>query len=140
MLVVWSYNLDNIIPTCRDFEDKLLKLVWTQRMAAVGSLASSLAASPVGSEQNLTERATTIINEKEVAAIAKEKEQSGKENRQKRRFGGIFSYFVSNKEDVEKNADGPSYRPMRLFAPVYGGLAAALAICECLRGLSYSAG
>jgi hypothetical protein len=32
---------------------------------------------------------------------------------------------------VEKAANGPSSRPMRMFAPVYGGLAAALSLCEC---------
>ena len=31
VLVVWSDNLDGIIPICRDFEDNLIKLVWSQR-------------------------------------------------------------------------------------------------------------
>ena len=134
MLVVWAYNLDDIIPHCRDFEDKLIKLVWNHRSPAFSSLAPSADGSPTGSAQNLTENPMPSINEKEVAAIAKEKEQSGKrgdkDDRSKRRGCGIFGYFVSNKEDVEKSAEGPSSRPMRMFAPIYGGLAVALAICE----------
>ena len=139
MLVVWAYNLDDIIPHCRDFEDKLIKLVWNQRLALT-SLASSAAPSASGSEQNLTEKANQIINEKEIVDRAKEKEQaSRREPPKKRRLFGI-SYFVSNKEDVEQNAQGPSYRPMRLFAPFYGGLAAALAICESSVPLLWSNG
>ena len=131
MLVVWAYNLDDIIPHCRDFEDKLIKLVWNQRTNPSGSLDSSLAPSAAGSEQNLNEKAKQIITEKEIEERAKEKDQANKrEPPKKRRLLG-FSYFVSNKEDVEQNAEGPSYRPLRLFAPFYGGLAAALAICKC---------
>lgn len=133
MLVIWAYNLDDIIPTCRDFEDKLIKLVWNMRAATLGSLASSAAPSTTGSEQNLTEKATQIISEKEVA-VTKEKEHSNKREKGKSRSCRLgLGYFVSNKEDVEKTAAGPSYRPMRLFAPFYGGLAAALAICKRLR-------
>lgn len=47
MMVIWSDDLDAIIPTCKDFEDKLIKLLWRSRPAAppsarsyAGSLAS----------------------------------------------------------------------------------------------------
>ena len=133
MLVVWAYNLDDIIATCSDFEDKLIKLVWNQRGSALASLASSAAPSASGSEQNLTEKVPETATEKEVAALAKEQEQANHSRDHsdggKKKFFG-FSYFVSNKEDVERSAQGPSYRPMRLFAPFYGGLSAALALCE----------
>ena len=39
VMVVWTYDLDSIIPTCRDFEEKLIKLVWNRRSTNV-SLAS----------------------------------------------------------------------------------------------------
>ena len=77
------------------------------------------------SDMNLTEKVMTIIDEKEVSAIANEK---GKPK--KSRGLGFFNYWVSAKDDVEKNADGASKRPVRLFAAVYGGFAAALSICE----------
>ena len=129
VLVVWAYNLDDIIPHCRDFEDKLIKLVWNQRPSVLGSLASSAVPSAAGSEQNLTEKATQIVAEKEAAAKEKEAVSKREPPKKSRRLFGL-SYFVSNKEDVEQNAEGPSYRPMRLFAPFYGGLTVALAICE----------
>ena len=43
VLVIWSDNLDNIIPICRDFEDKLIKLVWRAR-APLPSSASAITA------------------------------------------------------------------------------------------------
>lgn len=164
---MWAYDLDNIIPTCRDFEDKLIKLVWAQRASFVnaGTLASSSYASPSGSDERLTsglnpsnsnnlnlslglsgnvnekERGQGgVVDEKEVAAIVEQKVESSKraQNKNKDKDGkkargcglNIFSYFVSNREDVEKAAAGPSERPMRLLAPFYAGVATAFSICE----------
>ncbi|KAI0074905.1 hypothetical protein K474DRAFT_1709473 [Panus rudis PR-1116 ss-1] len=125
VLVVWSYTLDNIIPTCRDFEEKLIKLVWNQR-SNFTSLASSTVASTTSSasDVNLTEKATEIVNEEKVEAIIAKKKESGKV---KSRSCGL-SYFVSGKEDVEKTKSGPSQRPTRLLAPLYGGIAAGLSL------------
>lgn len=135
MLVVWAYNLDNIIPTCRDFEDKLMKLVWNQR-SAFTSAAQSTVASNAGSDVNLNEKQAPAVDEKEVEAIAKEKEQSSKREKDKKKKKRGCSlglgYFVSNKEDMEKAADGSAPRPMRLLAPIYCGLAAALSFCKDL--------
>lgn len=98
--------------------------MWKQRFG-FSSLASSAAPSTTGSAVNLAEKyKTPAVDEKEVAAIAKEKE---KPKKKKRSCG--FGYWVSAKEDVEKTAEGPSIRPVRLFAPVYNGLGAALSIC-----------
>ncbi|PSS08906.1 hypothetical protein PHLCEN_2v3396 [Hermanssonia centrifuga] len=130
VLVVWAYNLDNIIPTCRDFEDKLIKLVWNQR--ANFSALSSTVPSTVGSAVNLNEKAHQIVNETEVAAIAKEKVESSKravdKKGKKRSCNFGLSYFYSSKEDVEKAADGPAQRPTRLLAPFYSGISAAFSI------------
>ncbi|KZT03077.1 uncharacterized protein LAESUDRAFT_660491 [Laetiporus sulphureus 93-53] len=131
VLVVWSYSLDTIIPTCHDLEDKLIQLVWKHR-SAFTSLASSAMTSMIASasDMNLTEKVMTIIDEKEVSAIANEK---GKPK--KSRGLGFFNYWVSAKDDVEKNADGASKRPVRLFAAVYGGFAAALSIFFIASGI-----
>jgi len=131
VLVVWAYSLDNIIPTCKDFDDKLIHLVWKHRSAWT-SLASSVAASTTGSDVNLNEktRQQPMIDEKEVAELTKEKVKP------KKRSCGIFGYWVSNKEDAEKTAEGPSHRPIRLFAPVYSGLGAALSIFFIASGIS----
>ncbi|KAI5117891.1 hypothetical protein M0805_001976 [Coniferiporia weirii] len=70
VMVIWSDDLDAIIPTCRDFEDRLIKLLWRSRPAPssapssfaggfaglaappsyAGSLAGSASASAHGSE------------------------------------------------------------------------------------------
>lgn len=125
MLVVWSYNLDTIIPTCKDFEDKLIKLVWNQR-SAFSSLVSSTVASTTGSDVNLTEKSKeVVVDDKEVAAAVEKKKT---EKKSKRRCG--LGYWFSDHTDVEKTADGPSQRPVRLFAPFYGGIAAGLSLCS----------
>ncbi|KAH9927699.1 glycosyl transferase family group 2-domain-containing protein [Fomitopsis serialis] len=130
VLVVWSYALDTIIPTCRELEEKLIHLVWKQRNA-FGSLASSMASTNVSdSNVNLTEKQAPVVTEKEVAELAQQKENS----RTKKRNCGIFSYWVSSKDnDSEKTA---SNRPIRLFAPVYGGLAAALSTFFIASGIA----
>ncbi|EED77802.1 predicted protein [Postia placenta Mad-698-R] len=131
VLVVWSYSLDNIISTCRDFDEKLIQLAWKHR-SAFTSLASSAVASANASHTNLNDWSRQpAINEKEVAALAKEKELQPKRKRSCR-----LGYFVSDKNDVEKTAHGPSHRPVRLFAPFYSGLAAALSTFFIASGVS----
>ncbi|KIP04001.1 hypothetical protein PHLGIDRAFT_94051 [Phlebiopsis gigantea 11061_1 CR5-6] len=133
VLVVWAYNLDDIIPHCRDFEDKLIKLVWNRRSAVLGLPTSSASLAAADSEQSLDEKETPLVTEKE----AKEKAAvNTREPPKKSRRLFNFGYFVSNREDVEQNAEGPSHRPMRLFAPFYGGLAVALAIFFVGSGVS----
>lgn len=122
--MVWSYSLDTIIPTCRDFEDKLINLVWKQR-TAYASLRSSAAPSTNASDYdvNLNEKQVQEVSEKEVAELEHKKRSP------KKRSCAIFSYWVSAKSDVDAEKTA-SNRPIRLFGPVYGGFAAALSICE----------
>lgn len=121
---MWSYSLDTIIPTCRDFEDKLINLVWKNR-PAFGSLFSSTAPSTnvSDSDVNLNEKQQLEVTDKEVSELAEKKGKS------KKRSCAIFSYWVSAKADVDAEKTA-SNRPIRLFGPVYGGFAAALSICE----------
>lgn len=126
VLVVWSYSLDNIIPTCKDFEEKLIQLVWKHR-SAFALFGGSTEPSTAASDAYLAEKGTlAVIDEQEVAAIAKEKDTPKK--KKKRNCG--LGYWVSNKDDVEKSMQGPSHRPHRLFSPFYNGLGAALATCK----------
>ena len=128
-MVVWTYDLDSIIPTCRDFEEKLIKLVsaWTRR-SAFASLASSAAPSTFDSDEHLTEKAKPGgFSEKPSAIVRAPKEVK---TPPKKRSCDIFGYWKAEASDLEKTAEGPSARPMRMFAPVYCGLGAALSICE----------
>lgn len=116
----------------------MIKLVWNQRVA-FSSLQSSVAPSTTASasDVNLTEKTKEVVNEKEVAAIVEKKKNQGKDQKKKRLFG--LGYWFSDHDDVEKTAEGPSDRPLRLFAPVYGGIAAALSLCESICCLVYYA-
>ena len=92
-------------------------------------LASSIALSSKesSSQVGLTEKSATGPNVTSKARKKEESENAEKERRKKSRGCGIFGYFVANKDDVEK---ATSQRPMRFFAPVYGGLTIAMALCK----------
>ena len=129
VLVVWSYNLDSIIPTCRDFEEKLIKLVWTHRSTNVSIASLNLASSNTSSDANLTEKLKAVAESKEVPTTT-EAQPAGRSNAPKKsRFWGL-AYWVTDKGDIEKTAEGPSPRPIRLLAPAYNGLGVAMSICE----------
>ncbi|OJT11702.1 hypothetical protein TRAPUB_11764 [Trametes pubescens] len=124
VLVVWSYHLDTIIPTCRDFEDKLIKLVWDHRFGSTCNSSVALPSSNTSSVAHLNEKPLEQAETKEVVAPAEDKR--AKNPKKKRRCG--LGYWVTDKDDIEKTAEGPSPRPIRLFAPVYNGLGVALSI------------
>lgn len=71
-----------------------------------------------------------MIDEKEVAAAIEQKKAETKPKKKRDCSWGL-GYLVSSKEDVEKTADGPSERPMRLLAPFYAGISAAMSFCKC---------
>ncbi|KAJ8496374.1 hypothetical protein ONZ51_g1171 [Trametes cubensis] len=124
VLVVWSYQLDTIIPTCRDFEDKLIKLVWNLRSGNSSISSVMIPSSTASSEAHLNEKTTEEASTKEAAPPPQD--SSRPKAIKKRRCG--LGYWVTDKEDVEKTAEGPSPRPIRLFAPVYNGLGIAMSI------------
>lgn len=126
MLIVWSYNLENIIPTCQDFEEKLIKLVWNHRSANVSIASIAALSSNSSSEAHLAEKPKEEVQTKENPA---DRSQTVRSKGKKKRSWGL-SYFVTDKEDVEKTAEGPSPRPVRLLAPMYNGLGVAMSICE----------
>lgn len=132
MLVIWAYQLDDIIPTYREFEDKLIKLVWNRR--STFSSAFSLPQSTVDSVATMkadiaTEKAQAEVSSSEIKNETPEASKESKQKVRKARSCGL-RYWTSGKNDVEKRADGPSSRPTRLFAAVYAGIATALSICK----------
>ncbi|PIL32685.1 hypothetical protein GSI_05390 [Ganoderma sinense ZZ0214-1] len=129
VLVVWSYHLDTTILTCRNFEEKLIKLIWDGHADLSSSAPSVEGSSNASSNVNVTEKVKeqhTEADAKEVP-IALEAEAVHNKPLKKTWFWGL-SYFVANKADVEKITDGPSLRPVRLFAPFYNGLGVVLSI------------
>uniref|UniRef100_A0A0W0F5W9 Uncharacterized protein n=1 Tax=Moniliophthora roreri TaxID=221103 RepID=A0A0W0F5W9_MONRR len=134
VLIVWSDDLDNIVNLCSEFESKLMKLVWRARStfssyATLPSVTSTIAPSTAASDVNLNDKATAPVEESvppPAPAVPKPKSKWS------------WSWKLQEKTpvvtDVEKGTKTP--RPIRLYAPVYAGLGAALSIFFVGSGLS----
>lgn len=146
VMVVWSDNLDSIIPLCRDFEAKLMKLVWKARRtigsSIFGSAATSTVASTTGSIVSLPsiskvqqQQGTAVDAPAVVAALAEQQQPKPQPKAKRTWWGWRLSpkpASAAQSEDVEKGFV-PELRPMRMFSPIYTGLACALSICRCFQ-------
>ncbi len=145
VLVVWAYTFDDIIPTVRDFEEKLIHFIVEQRnMLGYGAFAAPSvlgSAMSLGTHKNggkvimeevgdITDAVTANAN-KETEKVNKTRYRNANKKSRSCLASG-FGYFVSSKDDVEKTAEGPSARPIRLLAPFNSGVAVALSICASL--------
>lgn len=151
VMIIWSDDLDSIIPTCRDFEDRIIKLLWRQR-PPMSAYASSVGGSMSGhgsvrdlhmgdsllSPHGLTNRdsrgssnvhsssngVTTVDGaDLEKQAGMESDESSLDEKTTKRGWCGLGK----KRKVVRKRTED---RPIRMFAPVYNGLATGLSLCE----------
>jgi hypothetical protein len=142
VLVVWADRIDDIIPSCNDFEQRLIKLVWRERPSTLqttlpsGSPGSStrlglnssstrlpLSASATrlpltGSRSSFAPTAFGNVPPPDIEARFKESEGHGSD---------IEKASLST---VDGKPFGPVSRPTRIYASVYIGLATALAACE----------
>ncbi|KAL0568000.1 hypothetical protein V5O48_013993 [Marasmius crinis-equi] len=135
VLVVWSDNLDNIVELCSEFEAKLIKLVWRSRSlpssaSVLTSGSASIAPSSSPSDINLTGKGLAQLGDSTTTAAPKETAKKSRWN---------WSWKLQKKKplastDVEKGTK--QARPMRLYAPFYGGFGAALSIFFVGSGLS----
>ncbi|RDX46455.1 hypothetical protein OH76DRAFT_1356082 [Lentinus brumalis] len=63
VLVVWSDSIDTIIPTCRDFEERLIKLLWRSRPGAFpGSHPTSTNSHPASVSGSVSGHSLQAIN------------------------------------------------------------------------------
>jgi hypothetical protein len=142
-LIVWSDNLDAILSLCHDFEDKLIKLVWRSRPVLSSTMTASSSASPsyAGSEINLTEKvdpgkhgdASVVIPDRDKPPPTKKRMMSWSWKLSKHETAAAPAAGPVGgdaEKDEENGALAKCPRPIRLFAPFYGGLGAALAVCE----------
>jgi hypothetical protein len=136
VLVVWSDNLDGIIPLCRDFEDHLIKLVWTQRNSLAPSIltpGASVAATPAVMSAN-NSASDVELNEKSHAQDVDPRAEP--EPSPKPVSGGsLWGWRIrsrANRAAAPRDLENGrvSARPTRYFAPVYGGLGLALSTCK----------
>ncbi|KAF7297159.1 Glyco-trans-2-like domain-containing protein [Mycena indigotica] len=131
VLVVWSDSIDAIIPTCQDFEDRLIKLLWRSRptgpLSTPGSISgsilshSSLAARPFDSEKQ--------------AGLLPDQEKLTKAKVRRNWYGkkvGVETTIVA--ADVESGLR--DRRDAKLYAPIYNGLAAGLSFVFIGNGIN----
>jgi hypothetical protein len=133
VLVLWSDNLDNIIPLCRDFEEKLIKLVWRQRVA-ISAAPSEILPPTISSDDNLV--ATKEGLSEEIPVTEKELANRKPAPKSSSSFWKIFSWSTTRQEhegDVEKGAK--KVRRTKLIAPIYNGLGCGLSLCKQLPNL-----
>lgn len=147
VIVVWSYDLDDIIPTCKYFEDRLIKLLWCSRPPAYAVTASTETTSyPSTASGSVSGHAGDMSSGDHVPAdeklmvsgrvtdgkrvsisgnrlLSRDLEKGGDDIEDGVSEKGGKGWF--GKRRVKKGDD----RPVRLFAPVYNGLATALSIC-----------
>ncbi|KIJ67352.1 hypothetical protein HYDPIDRAFT_108074 [Hydnomerulius pinastri MD-312] len=137
VIVIWTDHFDNIIPICREMEEKLIKMVWRHRHLATNTNtpAESMSSSSAASDVNLTEK---IVVE-EIPVTEKELANAKPKVKPKSTWGWSWKVApkVDGPSDMEK--DGPikkGPRPIRLYAPLYCGLATALSILFVGTGVS----
>ncbi|EEB90420.1 hypothetical protein MPER_11376, partial [Moniliophthora perniciosa FA553] len=139
VLIVWSASIDAIIPTCQDFDDRLIKLLWRSRPAA--ATTSSTFSSAPNSIAGHTGDAASISGHSLVSSVRRSQippllaagdpekalsdsvtttTTSGPRTKTKRTWWG-------KKVTVTIDDSTPPKRKTALYAPVYNGLAAAMA-------------
>ncbi|KAF8577758.1 hypothetical protein K439DRAFT_1639454 [Ramaria rubella] len=134
VLVVWADRIDDIIPSCNDFETRLIKLVWRERPSTLQ--ATTNGGSPTSGSATRLPLPSTSASRLPLA---------GSRNSVALTFGNVpppeieakFKESEGLDSDIEKastltTTEGrhigpPVARPTRIYANVYIGLATALA-------------
>ncbi|KAG8221569.1 glycosyl transferase family group 2-domain-containing protein [Butyriboletus roseoflavus] len=119
VLVVWADSLDTIIPIAREFEDRLIRLLWRNRPPLSSSIISTHSAPP--SISGHSPLGTPRPNEKHVESET----PTPTPPRCRRTWYG--RKVLMSPSEIEK-AREPAQRTTVLYAPFYNGLAAALSV------------
>lgn len=160
MLVVWADGPDTIIPTCNDFEERLIKLLWRARPgfgatpsasshpASFADSASAHSLIPVTARGSATpsERGVPLgrntsggdaIKEDVEKALSKASGEPRAVRNVKRRWYGkrvnVKEDHFPKVEDATELELASDKRPTMLHSPLYNGIAAALSLSESSR-------
>ncbi|KAH0580446.1 hypothetical protein H2248_001947 [Termitomyces sp. 'cryptogamus'] len=149
VLIVWSDDLDHIVPLCSEFEEKIMQLVWRSRTnpsSILTSTPTSASPSTTASDVNLNEKnahSTTVTDAVATVALAEKEGVTGFKQElppTKSKWG--WSWRLSSKrplksnKDVEKGTSGREDRPIRLLGPFYDGLGLGFAVFFISSGLA----
>lgn len=123
-MVVWTDDFDTIIPLAREFEEKLIKLVWKNRLAF---------SAPSSAQQSMAATSSDVgLNEKTGSDTLEPTARDKAPKKSKWSFGWKLSSKKSaapKDGDSEKGVPESIPRRMRFFAPFYNGLGCALSLC-----------
>ncbi|KAJ7641180.1 glycosyl transferase family group 2-domain-containing protein [Roridomyces roridus] len=156
VLIVWSDDIDSIVPLCADFEEKLMKLVWRSRLSTPGSASPSIITNgSIGSAPPSTAASSAVnLNNHNASSIpippvpplpagivpAPLAKQEKQRSCWGWRIGSRNTANPATPQDLEKqgavDTSGRAARPIRLLAPFYGGLGAGLALFFAASGLA----
>ncbi|KAI0055571.1 hypothetical protein BV25DRAFT_1833092 [Artomyces pyxidatus] len=165
VLVVWAEAPDSIIPTCNDFEERLIRLLWRAR-PALSSTAVSASSHPVSVADTSSAHSLVGVQSRTsgasvrrmtVATAAGTPANGSKENLEKDLFPGesrvvrkvkrnwygkkvvvVEEKPVSSEESLDEEMGleyGPEKRKAMLYAPFYNGVAAALSFIYVGNGI-----
>ncbi|KAF9556186.1 hypothetical protein CPC08DRAFT_744026 [Agrocybe pediades] len=135
-VVLWSYNLETILPLCKEFEEKLIKHIWQTRtvshrpapsVASVPTLASGI--SPEGSQTALNEKAAVEVAVEEVKPKKEEPQTPQPAPAAKSR--PWWSWKLQARPQAAPSSDNEKggkrkERKLVLIGPIYAGFGAAL--------------
>jgi hypothetical protein len=141
VLVVWAASVEAIIPTCHDFEDRLIKLLWRSRPPVVppeGAGSASNSISGHSSQPNNPFQTPTLSRYSSVFGVFPPTPSPGPmDTRSNDLENGILAVKKKNKRTwygkkytVDVDPDAPIPRPTVLYACVYNGLGAGLSLCQ----------
>jgi hypothetical protein len=144
VLVAWTDELDQIVPLCKEFEHKVVQLVWHTRPASRAMFgAASMSPSMISSHGFMNDKIAEVDEDDEGKDIALQELAKGSPQTQpppKRSFfgfGGKSKKSATTTTSDPEKMNGVEQRPMRLIAPIYNGLAAAFSLCKSLCVLLY---
>lgn len=145
VLVVWATSVETIIPTCHDFEDRLIKLLWRTRPpppVVEGTGSPSNSASGHSAQPNNPFQTPVTSRHNSVFGFFPPTPGPGlTDTVTTPRFGDPEKGFLEiktktkttwygKKYTVQVDPNTPAPRPTVLYACVYNGLAAGLSLCE----------
>ncbi|KAF9255428.1 hypothetical protein L218DRAFT_884155 [Marasmius fiardii PR-910] len=126
VLVVWASSLENIIPTCQDFDERLIKLLWRSRPADsnASAISASTPNSVIGHESRPDSLLARPLQSEPQPAPSSDSEPSitpAVTIKKRTWYGKTKTITVPSKDFVPP-------RPTVLYAPLYNGIAAGLAL------------
>lgn len=144
VLVVWEDRVTDIIPSCADFEDRLVKLVWRERIhlpsangnGSLNGSPGSASATPLSPSASNSQ---TRLPLPPPPALSNYRYSSASRSAFSPTYGNIPApdekFMLSQASDIEKTSSystngalvSQSKRTTRIYANVYIGLATALA-------------